>query len=126
MMEVTGYFFCGGPLMLIMGTTVNGNFERYSSPSSPWEADPFAMQHYLPRSHTQRSFWRATCKCLTTKMLLHTCFQKKGSLNTFCGFVCVGKFSIHFTQLPFFSPNTLMSSLQIGRFCDPSRHHQGR
>lgn len=52
--------------------------------------------------------------------------SKKGSLNTFCGFVCGGKFSIHFTQLPFFSPNTLMFSLQIGRFCDPSRHHQER
>lgn len=38
---------------------------------------------------------------------------------------CMGKFFTHFTQLPIFSPNTLMFSLQIGRFCDPSHHHQG-
>lgn len=65
-----------------------------------------------------------TQKCLTNKMLLYSCFQKKVRVNTCYDFVCA-QFSHQIYTTPFFSPNTLMFSLQIGRFCDPSHQHQG-
>lgn len=86
-LEVSRYVSCSGSLIQIVDMTVNRNLEFW--PMRQWAADWFIMQDYLLQNYLLRKDLEIyTQKCLTNKMLLYSCFQKKVRVNTCYDFVC--------------------------------------
>ena len=103
-MEVSGYFFCCGSLILIMGITVNRNLEWCSSPSGNGKQTSLACSIIYCTLTLRRAFVELHTSAWPTKCFCILVFKKR-QFKYFLWF-CVR------ASFPYISPNSHFS-LQI-------------